>query len=102
MAYQDRFTNWESTGLKIIPVLSRADDSWKGERGYVQDAFLKAQNIANHFSTGAVLCGQKQMSEACLSSLFFFYFCTFLLLCVLQVTNIMFGSSGQRAETLRI
>jgi NAD(P)H-flavin reductase len=74
MAYQDRFTNWESTGLKIIPVLSRADDSWKGERGYVQDAFLKAQNIANHFSTGAVLCGQKQMSEACLSSLFFFTF----------------------------
>ncbi|BAF08628.1 fruit protein pKIWI502 [Oryza sativa Japonica Group] len=69
MAYQDRFTNWESTGLKIIPVLSRADDSWKGERGYVQDAFLKAQNIANHFSTGAVLCGQKQMSEEITSAL---------------------------------
>ncbi|KAL5208239.1 hypothetical protein ABZP36_032674 [Zizania latifolia] len=69
MAYQDKFLNWESTGLKIIPVLSRADDSWKGERGYVQSAFLKSQHIANHFSTGAVLCGQKQMTEEITSAL---------------------------------
>ncbi|KAF0923266.1 hypothetical protein E2562_005230 [Oryza meyeriana var. granulata] len=69
MAYQDRFKNWESTGLKVIPVLSRADDSWKGERGYVQHAFWKDQHIANHFSTGAVLCGQKQMSEEITSAL---------------------------------
>ncbi|XP_062219114.1 fruit protein pKIWI502-like isoform X2 [Phragmites australis] len=63
MAYQDRFKNWESTGLKIIPVLSQPDDSWKGERGYVQHAFLRAKNIVNPSSTGAVLCGQKQMHE---------------------------------------
>ncbi|GJN21111.1 hypothetical protein PR202_gb08561 [Eleusine coracana subsp. coracana] len=63
MAYQDRFKNWESFGLQIIPVLSQPDDSWKGERGYVQHAFLRAKNIANPSSTGAVLCGQKQMHE---------------------------------------
>lgn len=33
---QDRFEEWESTGVKIVPVLSQPDDSWKGERGYVQ------------------------------------------------------------------
>lgn len=69
MAYQDRFTNWESTGLKIIPVLSRPDDSWKGERGYIQHAFFKAKNITNPSSTGALLCGQKQMIEEVTSTL---------------------------------
>uniref|UniRef100_A0A0A9HX36 Oxidoreductase FAD/NAD(P)-binding domain-containing protein n=1 Tax=Arundo donax TaxID=35708 RepID=A0A0A9HX36_ARUDO len=63
MAYQDRFKNWESAGLKIILVLSQPDDSWKGEWGYVQHAFLRAKNIVNPSSTGAVLCGQKQMHE---------------------------------------
>ncbi|KAG2651067.1 fruit protein pKIWI502-like [Panicum virgatum] len=63
MAYQDRFKNWESAGLKIIPVLSQPDDSWKGERGYAQHAFLRAKNIVNPSSTGAVLCGQRQMQE---------------------------------------
>ncbi|KAL6841584.1 hypothetical protein ACP4OV_028523 [Aristida adscensionis] len=63
MAYQDRFKNWESTGLKIIPVLSKPDDSWNGERGYVQHAFSRAKSIVNPSSTGAVLCGQKQMHE---------------------------------------
>ncbi|KAF8689502.1 hypothetical protein HU200_041827 [Digitaria exilis] len=63
MAYQDRFKNWESAGLKVIPVLSQPDDSWKGERGYAQHAFLRAKNIVNPSSTGAVLCGQRQMQE---------------------------------------
>jgi NAD(P)H-flavin reductase len=61
MAYQDRFAEWESTGLKIVLVLSQPDYSRKGER--VQKAFLEAKNIANPASTGAVLCGQKQMLE---------------------------------------
>ncbi|KAL6634422.1 hypothetical protein ACP70R_027093 [Stipagrostis hirtigluma subsp. patula] len=63
MAYQDRFKNWESTGLQIIPVLSQPEDSWKGEQGYVQHAFSRAKNIVNPSSTGAVLCGHKQMHE---------------------------------------
>ncbi|KQK06065.1 fruit protein pKIWI502 [Brachypodium distachyon] len=69
MAYQDRFADWESTGLKIVPVLSQPDDSWQGKRGYVQHAFLEAKSIASPTSTGAVLCGQKQMIEEVTSAL---------------------------------
>ncbi|KAJ6838675.1 putative fruit protein [Iris pallida] len=63
MAYQDRFKHWEATGVKILPVLSQPDDSWKGERGYVQAVFSKAKQILKSSSTGAVLCGHKQMAE---------------------------------------
>ncbi|XP_015865639.1 fruit protein pKIWI502 [Ziziphus jujuba] len=63
MAYQDRFKEWESSGVKIVPVLSQPDEDWKGERGYVQAAFARAKQILNPISTGAVLCGQKQMAE---------------------------------------
>ncbi|GFZ00253.1 FAD/NAD(P)-binding oxidoreductase [Actinidia rufa] len=63
MAYQDRFKNWESSGVKIVPVLSQADDNWTGERGYVQAAFSRAKKLYSPLATGAVLCGQKQMSE---------------------------------------
>ncbi|XP_072959631.1 fruit protein pKIWI502 [Typha angustifolia] len=63
MAYQERFKDWESTGVRIIPVFSRPDDSWKGEKGYIQTAFFRAKQILNPSSTGAVLCGHKQMTE---------------------------------------
>lgn len=63
MAYQDRFKDWESSGVKIFPVLSQPDDGWTGESGYVQAAFSKAKQISNPLATGAVLCGQKQMTE---------------------------------------
>lgn len=63
MAYQDRFENWASSGVKVVPVLSQPDDAWTGEDGYVQAAFARAKNIFNPQSTGAVLCGQKQMAE---------------------------------------
>lgn len=63
MAYQDRFKEWESSGVKIVPVLSQPDDNWTGERGYVQAAFARAKKIFSPQATGAVLCGQKQMSE---------------------------------------
>ncbi|XP_042519757.1 fruit protein pKIWI502-like [Macadamia integrifolia] len=66
MAYQDRFKDWESSGVKVVPVLSRSDDRWEGERGYVQAAFDRAKQTYNPSSTGALLCGQKQMSEVCL------------------------------------
>ncbi|KAM3269663.1 fruit protein isoform X2 [Capsicum chacoense] len=48
---------------KVVPVLSQPDNAWKGERGYVQAAFSRAKNIFTPQSTGAVLCGQKQMAE---------------------------------------
>ena len=36
---QERFDDWESRGVKIVPVLSRPDGQWAGERGYVQVLF---------------------------------------------------------------
>lgn len=63
MAYQDRFKDWESSGVQIVPVLSQPDGNWAGESGYVQAAFTRAKQIYSPQSTGAVLCGQKQMTE---------------------------------------
>ncbi|XP_062145086.1 fruit protein pKIWI502 [Alnus glutinosa] len=63
MAYQEKFKDWESSGVKIVPVLSQPDDSWRGESGYVQAAFTRAKQIYSPQSAGAVLCGQKQMTE---------------------------------------
>ncbi|KAL5763362.1 hypothetical protein ACOSP7_019626 [Xanthoceras sorbifolium] len=63
MAYQDRFKEWESSGVKIVPVLSQPDGSWSGETGYVQAAFARAKQIYRPVGTGAILCGQKQMTE---------------------------------------
>ncbi|CAH9114701.1 unnamed protein product [Cuscuta europaea] len=63
MAYQDRFKSWESSGVEVVPVLSKPDDFWEGERGYVQAAFAKAKKLFRAQSTGAVLCGQKPMAE---------------------------------------
>ncbi|TYI30190.1 hypothetical protein ES332_A05G368100v1 [Gossypium tomentosum] len=63
MAYQDRFKEWESSGVKVVPVLSQPDDSWTGESGYVQAAFSRAKQIHSPKGTGAVLCGQRQMTK---------------------------------------
>ncbi|CAD6239356.1 unnamed protein product [Miscanthus lutarioriparius] len=63
MAYQERFDDWESRGVKIVPVLSRPDGQWTGERGYVQNVFSRMKNIVNPSSVGAILCGHKQMTE---------------------------------------
>ncbi|PIM98887.1 Ferredoxin--NADP(+) reductase [Handroanthus impetiginosus] len=63
MAYQERFKDWESSGVEIVPVLSQPDYSWTRERGYVQDAFARAKRIFSPQSTGAVLCGRRQMAE---------------------------------------
>ncbi|XP_078174740.1 fruit protein pKIWI502-like [Carex rostrata] len=62
MAYQDRFKYWESSGVKVIPVMSRPDDRWSGARGYIQTTFLREKPISGP-STGAVLCGHRQMTE---------------------------------------
>lgn len=45
--------------LTYIPVLSRADDSWAGKTGYVQDAVVEdIQNLAEH---QAYICGVPEM-----------------------------------------
>lgn len=33
---QERFKDWEATGVKIVPVLSQPHDGWTGQSGYVQ------------------------------------------------------------------
>lgn len=33
---QDRFKDWESSGIKVVPVLSEPENDWTGESGYVQ------------------------------------------------------------------
>ncbi|KAL6847778.1 hypothetical protein ACP4OV_021906 [Aristida adscensionis] len=63
MAYQERFSDWESRGVKIIPVLSRPDGQWTGERGYVQNVFSRMKKVIDPSSMGAILCGHKQMTE---------------------------------------
>ncbi|KAL8142028.1 hypothetical protein V2J09_015060 [Rumex salicifolius] len=63
MAYQDRFEDWESSGIRIVPVLSHPDDRWTGETGFVQAAFYRAKGILHPSRTGIVLCGRKQMTE---------------------------------------
>ncbi|KAG6524886.1 hypothetical protein ZIOFF_014831 [Zingiber officinale] len=40
MTYQESFKDWESIGVKIIPILSQPDERWSGERGYVQVTLL--------------------------------------------------------------
>ncbi|XP_031120795.1 fruit protein pKIWI502-like isoform X2 [Ipomoea triloba] len=63
MAYQDRFKNWEASGVDIVPVLSQPDDTWTGDCGFVQAAFSKAKRTFSPRSTGAVLCGRRRMTE---------------------------------------
>lgn len=69
MAYQERFKDWESSGINIVPVLSQPEDTWMGEQGYVQAAFARQKGVLSPQSTGAVLCGQKQMAEEVTSAL---------------------------------
>ncbi|KAF3605063.1 hypothetical protein DY000_02045377 [Brassica cretica] len=63
MAYQEKFKEWESSGVKVVPVLSQPDDGWRGETGYVQAAFARAKQVSDPSATGLVLCGQRQMAE---------------------------------------
>ncbi|CAN7020809.1 hypothetical protein IGI04_022253 [Brassica rapa subsp. trilocularis] len=64
MAYQEKFKEWESSGVKVVPVLSQPDDGWRGETGYVQAAFARAaKQVSDPSATGVVLCGQRQMAE---------------------------------------
>ncbi|KAL3684751.1 hypothetical protein R1sor_002773 [Riccia sorocarpa] len=62
MAYQDKFKDWEASGVQVIPVLSQPNEDWTGAQGYVQAHFSKQKGIINSSQTGAVLCGHKQMA----------------------------------------
>ena len=49
-------------GLKYIPVLSRAEDGWNGERGYVQEIVLKSGIDLTNAQVYA--CGSNNMIES--------------------------------------
>lgn len=50
------------TNFKYIPVLSRNDENWKGEIGYVQDILLKKH--INLKDSQVYACGSNQMIES--------------------------------------
>lgn len=62
LPFRSKFSDWESKGVKIIPVLSQPGDSWKGKTGYIQDA-LKETGVATPRNTGALLCGHRGMTD---------------------------------------
>lgn len=63
LCYVDQFAKWESIGFEVVPVLSQPDDAWQGRSGYVQNA-LEEDGVAIPRNSGALLCGQKGMTES--------------------------------------
>mmetsp|Transcript_62016 Transcript_62016/g.134487 ORF Transcript_62016/g.134487 Transcript_62016/m.134487 type:complete len:339 (+) Transcript_62016:41-1057(+) len=65
LAFAERFEDWKRAGVEVIPVLSKAPDSWSGRKGYVQAAFEEDEERGEGFVLsarhGALLCGQKEM-----------------------------------------
>uniref|UniRef100_A0A7S2G1T3 FAD-binding FR-type domain-containing protein n=1 Tax=Florenciella parvula TaxID=236787 RepID=A0A7S2G1T3_9STRA len=61
MAYMEKFDEWEAKGVKVVPVMSKAD-GWDGRTGYVQAA-LKEDGVKLARNTGALMCGMKGMAE---------------------------------------
>lgn len=65
MAYMDKFEEWRSKNVKVVPVISqpdKAEGDWTGHTGYVQHA-LDDIGISDPANTAAVLCGLKGMTE---------------------------------------
>ena len=63
--YAGEYQSWREAGLELHLVCSRADASWTGERGYVQDSLNKA--LAEHAidaDSVAYLCGVDGMVTA--------------------------------------
>jgi CDP-4-dehydro-6-deoxyglucose reductase len=54
--------NFKNLNIKYIPVLSRQDSDWNGEKGYVQDIVLKQQiDLEN---TQVYACGSNEMIKS--------------------------------------
>lgn len=62
LAFAGEQAAWESMGVKLVPVLSRAAQAWAGARGYVQD--LVADLPIAPARTTAFLCGHKEMADS--------------------------------------
>lgn len=57
-----RFSQWETMGVTVVPVLSLPDGSWTGKTGYIQDALAK-DTVKVPRNTAALLCGQRGMTD---------------------------------------
>lgn len=64
MPYADKFKEWETKGVEVVPVVSRPEEcDWNGRSGYVQNA-LEEDGVPIPRNTGALLCGVKGMAES--------------------------------------
>jgi CDP-4-dehydro-6-deoxyglucose reductase len=59
--------NFTTPNFHFIPVLSRENDSWSGEKGYVQDIILQKLNSFN--DTQVYACGSNKMIKSARSIL---------------------------------
>ena len=59
MPFDSLFSSWD---CEVVASLSQPGASYKGRKGYIQDA-LKADGIKNPSKTAALLCGVKGMTE---------------------------------------
>lgn len=63
LCFADKFSEWESSGVEVVPVLSQPGDGWAGRTGYVQNC-LEEDGVPIPRNSGALLCGMKGMAES--------------------------------------
>jgi NAD(P)H-flavin reductase len=63
LPFQSKYSEWESKGVTVIPVLSQPSNNWTGKKGYIQDA-LKEDKVSVPRNTGALLCGFRGMTDS--------------------------------------
>ena len=63
LCYVDKFSEWESMGIQVVPVMSQPTEGWQGRVGYVQTC-LEEDGVPIPRNSGALLCGMKGMAES--------------------------------------
>ncbi|KAG7352129.1 oxidoreductase FAD/NADP-binding domain containing protein [Nitzschia inconspicua] len=63
LCFVDKFSQWEASGVQVVPVLSQPGDGWAGRTGYVQNC-LEEDGVPIPRNSGALLCGMKGMAES--------------------------------------
>jgi len=59
---KSRYADWETKGVRVVPVLSKPSDKWNGKRGYIQEA-LKIDGIQTPRNSGVLCCGHRGMTD---------------------------------------
>jgi NAD(P)H-flavin reductase len=67
LAFTERFGPWAGHGIKVIPVVSRAEPTWGGATGYVQHHLPKKIDRAG--SAAVFICGLPEMEKAVAAAL---------------------------------